>query len=103
MSDSRPWFIVADEPDADTDPLIAGFRKAAKAWGVRPHPDRVAELADTLETLRPHMPEDMFSVLTSAKIRTLHLQAIYAYAGEPLKIIGDRGVVEVDWNPLDET
>ncbi|KMS91918.1 hypothetical protein ACZ91_07110 [Streptomyces regensis] len=61
----------------------------------------MAELADTLETLRPHMPEDMFSVLTSAKITTLHVRAIFAYAGEPLKIIGERGVVEVDWNPLD--
>ncbi|MCR3720390.1 MULTISPECIES: hypothetical protein [Prauserella salsuginis group] len=91
--DERPRYVVVDEPDVDADEMIAIWRKASRAWGVRPHPDRVAEMHADLDLMRPHYPADVLVELEIGLWRMLQLQAIDAHADyRPIAVLTENGV-----------
>lgn len=99
LEEDAPWFVVTDEPDVDDDEMVAIMRKAAGAYGVRPHPDRVEKLQRHLDEQRAVMPPALYEVYERSVIVRVHIQAIDAYTGfGNFHIVGENGVSTGEWN-----
>ncbi|OLT38723.1 hypothetical protein BJF85_08565 [Saccharomonospora sp. CUA-673] len=98
----EPGFVVTNEPDVDTETIVAMMRKAGRAWGVRPHPDRVERLRAHLDELRGGWPDDLYRRYERSAIMQLQVEAITAYVAAAgsgdLHILTEDGVTTAGWD-----